>query len=89
MVRKFNGSERHISINVVGRGDVITIPNGVVVNWVLKDISLDGLYEMRFDIDIAVKHHNMYKNQSWYRICNNSKNQTVLKRINGNSVKGE
>ncbi|MBO5479533.1 MAG: hypothetical protein J6A04_07700 [Clostridia bacterium] len=88
MVREFNCEERHIHVNVVGVGDVITIPKGVAVNWVLKDIQLDGLYEMNFDIVMATKHHNMLCNKSWYRICRSS-NQAILKRIVGASVIGE
>ena len=89
MVREFGKRERHIHVNAVGIGDVITIPYGVVENCAFKDIGLEGIYEIDFDIRDAVKYHNMYSNQSWYRICNTSAKTPILLRINGNSVIGE
>lgn len=81
MVRNFKVEERHIHLNAVGTGDVITVPHGVVKNWVLTDIGLEGIYELEFDIEPSIKCHNMYENKSWYRICNSSTDQPILKRI--------
>lgn len=92
MLREFKinkRKERHIHINAVGIGDVITVSKGVATNWVLKDFGLEGIYELDFEMMDAVNHQNMYSSKSWYKICRNKKNIPILLRIDGKSVLGE
>ena len=87
MIRQLHTQEeRHVSINVVGLGDIITVPYGVVSNWRLENIGLEDLYEFECDIYPAIKYHNMYLRKAWYKVCMNSKDQPILLRINGDSV---
>lgn len=83
MLREFSVKQRQIHLNAVGIGDVISISNGVLNNWKLFDIGLDGIYELNFEIHMRVKHHNLFNNKSWYKVCRNSNEQPILKRIQG------